>query len=63
MQAEERVYNRRKNDPLAVEGYCKILEIGPLKAKVLWEHNGKDGVVEVRDLITEEEAEAQEIDR
>ena len=62
MQAGERVYHRRKNDPIAVEGYCEILEIGPLKAKVIWEHNKKDGVVEVRDLITEEEAEALGID-
>jgi hypothetical protein len=36
----QRVYYRRKGDPLADEGFCTILEIGPVNPKVLWEDSG-----------------------
>jgi hypothetical protein len=56
MKVGERVYHRRNNDELADEGYCQILEIGPIKANVLWEEDRKTGIVEVRDLMTEADA-------
>ena len=52
----DRVYHLRKGDPIATEGYGTILEIGGTRATLLWEHNGKQGSVERRDLMTELEA-------
>jgi len=59
MEVGDRVYHLRKNDPIAVEGYCRILEIGPLKSLVLFEYNDKEGIVDTKDLITEGEAEKE----
>ena len=52
----DRVYHRRKNDSIARSGYGTILEIGPLKARLLWEDDKLEGAVDVRDLLTEQEA-------
>jgi hypothetical protein len=52
----DRVYHLRKDDPIATEGYGTVLEIGGTRAMLLWEHNGKHGSVERRDLMTELEA-------
>ena len=52
----DRVYHIRIGDRVAQRGYGKILWIEGTRAKMLWEHNGKDGGVESRDLISEEEA-------
>lgn len=57
INAGDRVYHFRKGDPIATEGYGMVLEIGGTRATLLWEHNGKSGGVESRDLITEDEAE------
>jgi hypothetical protein len=55
-EVAERVYHRRKDDAVGYEGFGRILEIGPLKATLLWEDSEKEDVVDVRDLITEEQA-------
>lgn len=52
----DRVYHFRKGDPIATEGYGTVLEIGGTRATLLWEHNGKQGSVERRALMTELEA-------
>ena len=43
-------------DPIATEGYGAVLDIGGTGATLLWEHNGKHGSVDRRDLLTEDEA-------
>ena len=55
-QVGDRVYCFRKNDPIAQEGYGRIQWIDGTRARLLWEHNGKEGGVESRDLFTEDEA-------
>jgi preprotein translocase subunit YajC len=52
----DRVYHFRKGDSIATEGYGTILEIGSTRVTLRWEHNGKHGSVERRDLMTELEA-------
>lgn len=52
----DRVYHFRKGDPTATEGYGTVLEIGWTQATLVWEHNGRQGRVERRDLLTEREA-------
>jgi hypothetical protein len=52
----DRVYHLRKGDLIATEGYGTVLDIGGTRATLLWEHNGKRGSVERRDLMTELEA-------
>ena len=46
----DRVYDIRQ------ERFGRILWIEGTRAELLWEDNGKEGGVESRDLITEEEA-------
>jgi hypothetical protein len=52
----DRVYHIRQGDPFAQTGFGRVLEIGGTRATLLWEHNGKHGGVETRNLITEDEA-------
>ena len=52
----DRVYQIRRGDRFAQEGFGRILSIQGTRATLLWERNGKDGGVDSRDLITEEEA-------
>ena len=56
--AGDRVYHLRKNDPEGYEGYGTILEIvNGIHAMLLWEDSKQRNVVEMRDLMTEEDAE------
>lgn len=56
-KAGDRVYHVRENEPDGYEGYCTILEIiDGIHAKVLWEDSEQWNVVEIRHLLTEEEA-------
>jgi hypothetical protein len=56
-KAGDRVYRVRENEPDGYEGYCTILEIiDGIHAKVLWEDSEQWNVVEIRHLLTEEEA-------
>ena len=52
----DRVYHLRRGDPIAQEGFGRILWSEGTRAKVLWDHNGKEGGIESRDLISEDEA-------
>ncbi len=52
----DRVYHLRKGDSLATEGYGAVLEVGTTRLTILWEHNGKRGSVERRDIMTQIEA-------
>jgi hypothetical protein len=56
IKAGDRVYHFRKGNPIATEGYGSVLEIGGARALLLWGHNGKQGSVERRDLLTDEQA-------
>jgi hypothetical protein len=57
----QRVYHLRENDPDGYEGYCTILElIDKVHAKVRWENSEQWNVVEIRHLLTEEEAKGRE---
>lgn len=55
----DRVYHYRRYDPNARTGFGRILQIEGTRAVLFWEDDEKDGGVECRDLISEEEA-AQE---
>jgi hypothetical protein len=57
----DRVYHVRRGDRFAQEGFGRILWIEGTRAKLLWEHSGKDGGIESGDLITEEEAVSQRL--
>ena len=52
----DRVYHFRRGDPIAQEGFGRILWVEGTRAKLLWEHNGKEGGVASSDLFTEVEA-------
>ncbi len=55
-RAGDRVYHIRRGDSIAQEGFGILIEIEGTRAKLLWEHNGKYGGVESRDLIAGDEA-------
>ena len=52
----QRVCHRRKDNPLVDERFGTISDLGPINATLLWEDSGRYGVVDARDLITEEQA-------
>ena len=52
----DRVYHFRRGDFFAGTGYGKITWIEGTRAKLLFEHTGKENGVEKRDLIAEDEA-------
>jgi hypothetical protein len=55
LKTGDRVYHYRFGH-LTTEGFCIILNIEGTRATVRWEHNGKQGGVETRGLISEDKA-------
>lgn len=55
----DRVYHNRKYDPIARTGFGRLLEIEGTRAVLLWEDDNKQGGVESRDLISEDDAERE----
>jgi len=55
----DRVYHIRRGDPIARRGYGRILEIEGTRARLVWQDDNKEGGVESRDLISEQQAEKE----
>jgi hypothetical protein len=52
----ERVFHLREGDNIARRGYGRILKIEGTRAMLAWEAENKEGGVERRDLISEDQA-------